>query len=84
MIFTSFTTVIISVTAMAGVAIASDNLNVSPLGLPCFYPSKHFCGLRADLFVSISANTIHKNIPEAWRSRILVPGTDGKGGNNVG
>ncbi|KAG1849860.1 hypothetical protein C8R48DRAFT_384924 [Suillus tomentosus] len=40
---------------LADVAIASDNLDVSPLGLLCFYP-KHFCGLRADLFVVYSCS----------------------------
>ncbi|KAG1794584.1 uncharacterized protein HD556DRAFT_1368469 [Suillus plorans] len=35
MIFTSLTTIIISVAAMASVAVASDNLVITPLGLPC-------------------------------------------------
>ncbi|KAG2032896.1 hypothetical protein BDR03DRAFT_968945, partial [Suillus americanus] len=35
MIFTSLTTMIISVAAMAGIAIASDNLVITPMGLPC-------------------------------------------------
>ncbi|KAG2141896.1 hypothetical protein DEU56DRAFT_795416 [Suillus clintonianus] len=33
--FTSLTTTIISVAAMAGVAIASDNLVITPKNLPC-------------------------------------------------
>ncbi|KAG2337933.1 hypothetical protein BDR05DRAFT_952288 [Suillus weaverae] len=40
---------IISVAAMAGIAIASDNLVISPIGQPCDPPSRHLCGLRADL-----------------------------------
>ncbi|KAG1794611.1 uncharacterized protein HD556DRAFT_1368597 [Suillus plorans] len=43
MIFTSLTTMIISVAAMASVAVASDNLVIDPLGLPCGDPNTVEC-----------------------------------------
>ncbi|KAG2337928.1 hypothetical protein BDR05DRAFT_737892 [Suillus weaverae] len=43
MIFTSLTTMIISVAAMAGIAIASDNLVITPIGLPCDPPNTIAC-----------------------------------------
>ncbi|KAG1884014.1 hypothetical protein F4604DRAFT_1734289 [Suillus subluteus] len=44
MIFTSLTTMIVSVAAMTSVAIASDNLVISsPLGLPCDTPGLVAC-----------------------------------------
>ncbi|KAG1895621.1 uncharacterized protein F5891DRAFT_1173560 [Suillus fuscotomentosus] len=43
MIFTSLTTMIISVAAMASVAVASDNLIISPMGLPCGSPNTVGC-----------------------------------------
>ncbi|KAG1839712.1 hypothetical protein C8R48DRAFT_741312 [Suillus tomentosus] len=43
MIFTSLTTMIISVAAMASVAVASDNLIISPMGLPCSPPNTVGC-----------------------------------------
>jgi hypothetical protein len=47
MMFTPLTTMIISVVAMAGVAVGITIS--SPLGLPCSPSSKHFSSLRADL-----------------------------------
>lgn len=49
MIFPSLTTTIISIAAMAGVAIASNNLIINPMYLPCSPSSKHFCRPSADL-----------------------------------
>ncbi|KAG1844630.1 hypothetical protein DFJ58DRAFT_25103 [Suillus subalutaceus] len=43
MIFTSLTTMIISFAAMAGVAIASDSLTITPMGLPCDTPNQAEC-----------------------------------------
>ncbi|KAG2127074.1 hypothetical protein BD769DRAFT_778764 [Suillus cothurnatus] len=43
MIFTSLTTMIISVATMASVAIASDNINITPMGLPCAPKNSYEC-----------------------------------------
>ncbi|KAG2032894.1 hypothetical protein BDR03DRAFT_968937 [Suillus americanus] len=43
MISTSLTTMIISLAAMAGVAIASDSLVITPMGLPCDTPNQVEC-----------------------------------------
>ncbi|KAG2121573.1 hypothetical protein BD769DRAFT_1478767, partial [Suillus cothurnatus] len=44
MIFTSLTTITISVAAIASVAIASDShLKTSPMGLPCHPPNTTAC-----------------------------------------
>ncbi|KAG1729296.1 hypothetical protein EDD22DRAFT_409388 [Suillus occidentalis] len=43
MIFTSFSTTIISIAAMAGVAIASNNLIINPMGLPCSPSNSQGC-----------------------------------------
>ncbi|KAG1844612.1 hypothetical protein DFJ58DRAFT_802157 [Suillus subalutaceus] len=43
MIFTSLTAMIISIAAIAGVAIASDNVIITPMGLPCDNPNQTGC-----------------------------------------
>jgi hypothetical protein len=47
--FTSLTTIVISAAAMAGIAIASEDLVITPMNLPCSPDSEHSCGLYADL-----------------------------------
>ncbi|KAG2753840.1 hypothetical protein P692DRAFT_20771496, partial [Suillus brevipes Sb2] len=41
--FTSLATIIISAAAMAGVAIAAEDLVISPMGLPCGNPDTVNC-----------------------------------------
>ncbi|KAG1810833.1 uncharacterized protein BJ212DRAFT_570285 [Suillus subaureus] len=50
MIFTSLTTMVISFAAMAGVAIASDNLVLTPIGLPCDTPNQVGCSMGIKFF----------------------------------
>ncbi|KAG0698988.1 hypothetical protein DFH29DRAFT_938953 [Suillus ampliporus] len=43
--FVSLTTMILSAAVMAGVAIASENLTINPMNLPCDNPNKVGCSL---------------------------------------
>lgn len=47
--FTSLATIVISAAAMAGIAIASEDQVMLPMGLPCSHPGEYPYGLRANL-----------------------------------
>lgn len=60
--FTSLVTIVISAAAVAGVAIASEDQVMLPMGLPCSHPGEHPYGLRADLktayYLRLSTDTV--------------------------
>ncbi|KAG2037918.1 hypothetical protein BDR03DRAFT_955904 [Suillus americanus] len=75
---TSLANIVISAIAMAGVAIASDDLNVTPMFTPCEPASEHFCGLRADCVLTVIhrfcavLNDRHARLQQRERLRLSV------------
>ncbi|KAG2122470.1 hypothetical protein DEU56DRAFT_831900 [Suillus clintonianus] len=72
--FTSLTT-IISAVAMTGVAIASEDVNITPLNFPCTGVGEHFCNLHGDLEPHAYGYRLIKRGAQLWVGSITETGS---------